>query len=262
MEKHPSVRELADCFLERVRKEGKSPNFFMSREYIQKAGLIWTVEINGLCGWKQEGYEGWFFPPLRNNHFQEGPKVWAGWPEVNLAHFLDEEYIYNPGNFLDLSGNRWKVFRRNVRHWQELTAGWVYRELAGGCGYDPDDPDSGAVGDLLLKWSEGREIYDPDLFASFALFGENRWGLFDTDGALRGVNVADENWEFVNFRYCIDTGEEKLNEYLRFLFYTSPWVLSRMKLVNDGGSLGSEGLAQFKRKLRPVVVRHISTSEE
>ena len=71
---------------------------------------------------------------------------------------------------------------------------------------------------------------------------------------LVGMNVWDENFAFINYRYCIDDGAPFLNEYLRYCFYTHPTILLINKYVNDGGCLDSEGLKKFKMKLNPLAV--------
>jgi len=78
---------------------------------------------------------------------------------------------------------------------------------------------------------------------------------------LVGLNVWDENYAFVNYRLCIDNGEPYLQEFLRYLFYTQD-VLATERWVNDGGSLGREGLERFKLKLNPVAVWKVFSSRK
>ena len=110
-----------------------------------------------------------------------------------------------------------------------------------------------AIKELLLKWAKDRKLFDNEVMIKFILAGENRWGLFN-DGRLVGMNVWDENFTFINYRYCIDDGTPFLNEYLRHCFYTHSTILSTYKYVNDGGCLDSKGLKKFKMKLNPFKV--------
>ena len=123
-----------------------------------------------------------------------------------------------------------------------------YKRLKGN---DSDDE----IAALLEAWGKGREFHDPDTFIRFCFCGDHCWGLF-RDGELVGLNVGDENHAYAIYRCCIDDGTPYLNEYLRHLFYLSPWVQTR-RWVNDGGDLGQEGLRRFKMKLNPVAVQTV-----
>jgi hypothetical protein len=72
------------------------------------------------------------------------------------------------------------------------------------------------------------------------------------------VNAWDENWQYINFRFCIiRQGEPFLDEFARWLFYTDGQIQAKNKLVNDGGTLGNPGLEHFKDKLNPVHKRKV-----
>ena len=246
------LKNPATYFLTMAQQKGKSPNFWMSEEYIDLAGLEWS-EGYGFQGFRDEERV-WIFPYFLTHHqifsgthsltsFQDEPK--------GGLSFWDYEFIYDPKDFLSLNGKKWKTFRKNIKkHWPK---DYKYRRLK--------DQDQDDVAELFLKWSEGKTLYDPETFTNFVLWGKNRWGLF-LDGVLRGVNVFDTNWKYINYRICFDDGELYLNEYLRYKFYTSQWTLEQNKLVNDGGCLGSEGLERFKRKLNPIEVKMIYTGVE
>ncbi len=92
----------------------------------------------------------------------------------------------------------------------------------------------------------------------YVLEGENRWGLF-ANGNLVGMNIWDENYRFINYRYCIDDGAPDLNRYLRLKFYTHDIIISKGKYINDGGSLGDEGLREFKMRLNPYRVYTVTS---
>jgi len=238
----------ATYFLTLVQQSGKNPNFWMSEEYIELAQLRW-LNCNGMLQGFKDEFDNWFFPyySTSSKQFYSFNNV-TGFQNEEVGEFWDYEFIYDPKNFLDLSGGKWKVFRKNIRKHQDKS--WEYRKLE-----DSDVADAGA---LLLDWSCGKTLFDPETFATFVLFGENRFGLF-LDGELKGVNIADTNWKYINYRICFDSGELYLNEFLRWKFYTSEWVQEQNKLVNDGGSLGSEGLYRFKKKLNPVDIKGIFT---
>jgi len=110
-----------------------------------------------------------------------------------------------------------------------------------------------SLADLLVQWAQGRTIFDPDTMIRTIMSSPNRKGLFQKDHLI-GVNVWDENWKYVNYRYCIDDGSAFLNEYLRWLFYTDNEILDKSKNVNDGGSLDSDTLYKFKMKLNPIII--------
>jgi hypothetical protein len=154
------------------------------------------------------------------------------------SRFFDYEFIYRAGDFADLTGGARKVLRKNHRHIKQLAP--VYRPLS------PKQ----AVG-LFLEWLEGVEIYH-DLDTTLAYLQTTPTnGLFLND-RLVGLNAADSNWSFVNYRYCFALPVERgLSEYMRVLFYQR---LPAQTLVNDGGSLGNAGLERFKRKLLPAAV--------
>jgi hypothetical protein len=114
------------------------------------------------------------------------------------------------------------------------------------------------VSELMIQWGKDKNVFDPETMLRFGLMGEHRFGLFlkksGCAAQLIGLNIWDENWKYVNFRYCIDDGSSFLQEYLRYQFYTDPEIQAKGKLVNDGGALDSEGLLRFKLKLNPVQV--------
>ena len=222
-----------------------NPNFWMTKEYIQKAGLVF-VQRKNFVGYIEEGI--WFLPPLdvETGLFNVGEPVYAGFPNIRSGILdnvlLDFQYIYNSYYFKHMVGKKWSTFRRNVRKYPKRNPGiLVYQQLREGDW-------EGSVEKLLLEWAEGKDLYDSEVLAKYVLQGENRWGLWNK-GVLVGINVWDENHYYVNFRYCLDDGTPFLNEYLRLQFYLH---INRGKPVNDGGDLGSETLKKFKEKLNPM----------
>ena len=224
------------------------PNFFQSEEYLSlREDLSW-VECGDLSGFVESGYDGWFIVPIgADNKPCLECSCWIGQPVGlgGLPGFLDYQFVYDPKRFLDMSGKDWLVYRRNVRKWPSRCSGDIkYLRLSEGK-YAEE-----AAG-LLANWACGRELYDVETLARFAVFGRHRWGLF-LNGELVGLNVADENYRYINYRLAVDRGDDFLQEYLRYRFYLDEWTQSRGKLVNDGGTLGSEGLYRFKVKMNPI----------
>ena len=237
------------------------PNSWMTREYVELAGLVW-IHDDGLWGWKEEDDPLWVLPPLKSRDnilcdFALDQPIWAGFPNVSgssQTEELDRQYMYDPTEFNSLVGGRWATFRKNVRKYpsrcgKEL----VYRRLQGN-EYEDE------INDILVDWSVGRIIQDHITMIKFVFNGKLRWGLFN-DGVLVGLNVGDENYDHVIYRYCLDDGSPFLNEYLRYRFYTDPYVQEK-GMVNDGGDLDNEQLAKFKRKLNPVRVMVVYTCSD
>lgn len=223
------------------------------------------MERDGLTGWADpEDPDTWFLPPLnRYGGVETNHRIFAGFPDEpgDNGTFLDHQYFYDARQFRDLAGGKWKVFRKNVRKYPRQfpdegngNVRLVYRELWPAERHEE-------VAELLMMWAEGKTLQDPETLAAFVISGAFRWGLF-LDGRLVGINVGDLNYSGAIYRYCVDNGTPYLNEYLRHLFFLSDWVQER-RWVNDGGDLGSPGLAAFKRRLNPAMICAVySHSEE
>ena len=89
--------------------------------------------------------------------------------------------------------------------------------------------------------------------------GENRRFLRSKKGKIYGLNIWDENFQYINYRYCICGKEDFISEYMRLLFYTDSVILNKGKLVNDGGVLDNPKLRFFKDKLNPMQVKERRT---
>jgi hypothetical protein len=232
-----------------------NPNFFCSEPYLYHSGAdihitsdwVW-VEAEGKC----------LFPPVMRG---EGIKVipvdyiWSdfGGGGIDLSEwgkeFLDWEYIYDPLRFYDLSGGCWRSFRKNHLKWSKIND-WAYVDIL------PQ-----AEGDhlkLLGVWLEKRQdcVEDAELIVKFLT--EPYDGVYMKavykGNDIVGINVWDENYMFINYRFCIvHPDEEYLDEFMRWLFYTNMGV----KPVNDGGVLGNSGLERFKDKLNPIQRRAV-----
>lgn len=164
-----------------------------------------------------------------------------------VREFWDHEFIYDPYRFNDLSGGNWKVFRKNVRRFERTHAPLHVQASRT------------KVYGFWLEWLESQEgtyIDDLDAINNYLITGQGYRSALEVDGKLVGVNVWDENYKYINFRYCFSLPEYKYaNEFQRLTFYTSPRVTISGKQVNDGGSLGSQSLYRFKSKLNPVEIR-------
>lgn len=212
-----------------VRGMGVSPNFSLSIPYLRSSG--WRIE-----GGRVSDGQGFIFPPIEGGEWTHEPCMvdFEGYAGPLEKAFFDYEFIYDPRSFDDLSGGGFKVFRKNVKRIRSLDP--EYRPV------EPLD----AIG-FFLDWLEEKgEVYEPEVVIRY-LEDSSPWGLWDGKRLL-GFNAWDYNWEFVNFRYSFAV--RGAAEYLRLMFYRSQSLM-----VNDGGSLGSEGLERFKRKLKPKIVR-------
>lgn len=220
---------------------------------MDRKNLVWKEEEN-LVGYKEDGE--WFFPPLDLNlrKFDLNQNIFCGFPNVYSKNSieLDRQYIYSSTQFFDLSGSRWKVFRKNTRKYSARFGqeDMVYRLLKIG-------EREQEISELLLNWGKERNVQDFEVMVSYLFWSGFRWGLFNKD-KLVGVNVADENWKYICFRYILDEGIPFLNEYLRLLFYQNlNSVFSFDKEINDGGDLDSEGLSFYKKKLNPCRIEKV-----
>jgi len=195
-------------------------------------------------------------------------KVWSDLPGFaavagpSEAIPLDLEYLYDPRSFLDMKGKSWAVFRKNVRKFPDRYKGgteynWIdFYDLR-------RDRREEKIGSLLEEWLEDRpdqEIHDSQLMIDYLFRGWRRKVLWNTSSnQLLGINVWDENWKYVNFRFSICRNTPFLSEYMRYLFYTDKTILNPNKLVNDGGVLDNDSLKRFKDKLNPISVRQVNS---
>lgn len=237
-----------------------NPNCFMSDEYFRASG--WRVEEDDGVVLVRASDDALIMPPVGPegivstggpfwaSHLEKGPE-----PKVGRV-LLDHQYLYDPRTFEDLSGGARKVFRKNVRQFQE----------AHGFSVSYESVNVGEALQVVVRWLEtlqaaGIALHDSDTIIKYMgteATSARCWGLF-VYGELRAVNVWDSNWKYINFRYCFTDGTlECLSEFARLQFYLRN-ALPRGKLVNDGGDLGSESLARFKRKLGPHLIHHIYT---
>lgn len=254
---------MVSVWLEVLESLGLDPNFWCSVEYFQKAG--WR-EYLGNDQVLVKDQSGEFMLPCLSltaavpSFPTDAKRIWSDLPlfaDYGLSAWaepepLDWEFIYDPQQFLNLSGGAWATFRKNIRKWPRENQGWVYAPLT--------DQDELAIVDVTTEWLAGVKdstIHDDEVMLSYLFTGEHRWGLFTETGTLVGINVYDSNYKYINFRYSICRSEPFVSEFLRWLFYTSSDILSSGKLVNDGGCLDREDLRVFKERLRPVKTRKV-----
>jgi hypothetical protein len=251
-------------YLKRAEELGIDPNFYLSEAYL--------ILSNAVChtkrGWVWISEGDWcLFPPLPLNPLAivlppyELRKIWSDFegksPNYFHSEFLDWEYILNPTHFNNLSGGKWESYRKNVRKWPKIHPNWEYSNIFIGK----------EIQELLGEWLEGKKdnVQDADLLATFIIIPQDdsfmgiyRKFLYDSDGKLVAINVWDENYKYINYRYCIVKDKNPyLDEFARYLFYTDPEIQAKGKLINDGGSIGNKGLEKFKDKLNPVRKREV-----
>lgn len=274
-------------YIDLIQKAGVIPNFYISDEYFYKAGFLedtiymdhryWIIVMDG--DWM-------VFPPISSGgtfsprDVAEIKKValcqgiWSdfkGYDPINATPvLLDHEFLYDPKDFLNISGSKWEVFRKNSRKFpNRLNKPLTYISIPPGYGrlnlvdsqYTIHIED--AMDSLAIEWLSGFSseciIQDDNTLLEFLRSGMNRKILVDCDGTVYGVNIWDENYRYINYRYCITRRIPYLSECMRLRFYTDPEILAKNKLVNDGGNLGAEKLYNFKMKLNPLSVRTVNS---
>lgn len=248
-------------YLQLLKQFQITPNFWCSEEYFSKARLQerkdgnWVYICDPAAGIT-------VFPPINRNlgtcpirpERAWDRKFWSDFPEYFPGRFyrpkfLDLEYIYDPKSFLNMEGEQWAVFRKNCRKFPARHPDCLYVE--------PGPEHKQPILDLTKDWLGDKEPQDFEVMISYLLYGENRRILMG-DGLIYGINVWDENWNRINFRFCIcKPGSYYISEYMRFLFYTDLAIIGKEKLVNDGGVLDNPDLNFFKDKLNPVKIRQI-----
>ena len=86
---------------------------------------------------------------------------------------------------------------------------------------------------LFLEWLEiqyRKEIYDDQVMAEYLFYGNNRKILRSVSGRVYGLNVWDENFKYINYRYCVCGKSDFISEYMRWLFYTDQLILNKDKM--------------------------------
>lgn len=257
-----------------LEKSKTLPNFYCSEEYMNKSGFIEKTQDDYIY-WE---IDKWIVtPPLHKITGEPitkiSPswmnKIWSdfyGWvmPGMVKSEFLDHEFIFDPESFLKMEGGEWQVFRKNCRKFPRRfqNGGLSYKyidELYSKKGVEKVNE---KLKEVLINWLSGKkdkEIFDDETMLGYLFYGKNRKVLFTTKGDIYGINIWDENYKYINFRFCICRQEAFLSEYIRYIFYTDPDILSKGKMVNDGGSVNNPQLEKFKMKMNPLRVRKVQT---
>lgn len=261
-----NLREMdLGLYLHLLEKHGVEPNFWCSEEYFRASGFKTVEDDLGYVA--VVGDDQLIFPPI---HREAGfPHLLlrsfgldSVWSDFQGNHFqdwspdlLDLEYIYDPKEILAMEGSRFKTFRKNHRKIEKQYG-------ADSLSYSRVEKDhrliQSDIDKLFIQWLENRGeseiIHDDSVLYHFITEGYNRAVLYHRDYGLLGINVWDENYRFVNYRYMICRPWPYLDEYMRWLFYSS---LETEKMVNDGGILDNPGLRWFKDRMNPIRVRNV-----
>lgn len=255
-------------YLKLMKKHQIEPNFFISETYFERKDLVGKGNRDFV--WIEQDDEILFpvlpfvFSDEKSDYYPAG-NIWASFPNMVCSSdsdytkkFLDYQYLYRPNDFLDLSGKKWETFRKNSRKWPKQNKVHTYMSIRNLSAHTL----SYMVKPLLLDWLTGEKqeiIQDAEFIANTLLYPNNRAErddyykiLVNDNDEVVGLNYADENYKYINYRFLICKKEPFLDEYLRFLFYTDIEIRLKNKWVNDGGVLDSEGLERFKDKLNPV----------
>lgn len=255
-----------NLYLTRSKELGIVPNFYCSLPYFDLSG--WTVHSGGGLVWIEDD-KSLVLPPLPLKDEDDEAEdilpnykyVRAGFMNLrkvlsipyqwDIKEFFDSEFIYNPKHFVDISGGKWKTFRKNSRKWpNSQDHQWNYIKPLS----------LSDIADLVGKWMEKKadSLFDSELiwdYCSKEIEGVKLMGVYDIDGNLRALNISDENYMYINYRYIITDGSLYIDEFARRLFYLD--LQNQNKLVNDGGFLDSPGLFMFKHKLNPIYINSI-----
>lgn len=256
-----------EFYLQKVKEAGHIPNFWCSIPYILAAGWsYWTEDFCfGIC----DSDEKRMLPTFDSRLGMFIPSnCWAGFPLMTGKKFLDYQYMYDPRSFMDLSGGKWKTFRKNLHKWEKDPT--VPKKLSDGISNlniwetIPSQINNPEWGDtlpeqleqLLVGWGERHgKVYDNEVLIKFFFedFGQNLICLTTKDCKLLGVIAYDYSVDrkYANFRYSICEDLPGLDEYMRYCFYRIMYSKSCFN-INDGGCLGSDTLQAFKERLNPI----------
>ncbi len=256
------IRTAAD-YLTALCKASHLPNFWCSQEYFERAGWI-VKEVDGFIGvFDKDGKK--MLPEIQLIPFVllDYSDSWAGFSSIPAfwgGDELDYEFIYDPQSFLDLSGSPWRMVRKNLR-WAESDLGEkVFLDSSPIVTTTTEQE----IMDFIVGWTEGnneKEFYDPEVMVEYLLKGKNRFFVRGVSSkSLYGILAYDYNWKYVNFRYCTVLGGVRgLSDTARVLFYQKIAKTFPGFQVNDGGSLGNDGLYRYKLRLNPIKVSKIRT---
>lgn len=264
--KNLEARDL-ESYLKNLQLSGIDPNFWTSQEYFEKAGWAEQNSQEGKLIRIVDPY-GYDMLPVIDTEIS-GVLYIQCWSDFNgmlnkpiqnlKPFFLDYEYIFKAANFMDMSGGKWSLFRKNSRKWpNRIGQGYIYKPI--------DEDSQIQLNDVVVSWlqslGELETVHDDEVMLKYVFEGENRMGLFTEDGVLRAINIWDSNWKYTNYRYCICRKEPFLSDFARLLFYQDMYRRNPECLVNDGGVLDKISLKDFKDHMNPISVRKVYSWEE
>jgi len=250
-------------WLDLIEKNNITPNFLCSLEYFQKSD--WKEASDG-------DYVGVYdvddLPTLPLINIKKGilhqhvPPlgIWADVPgfepyEFVNKSFWDYQFIYNSLNFQNMNGKQWSVFRKNSRKFFRNNQQMDIIETKIGSIDQLEDFSYQAIETI-----KDNSIHDIDTMINFLMNGRHRQFIIDkSKKKLLAVNIWDENYKYINYRYCLCLDLPYLSEFARIKFYKFIALIRPGKLVNDGGVLGRQSLKSFKDKMNPVEIRKIYT---
>lgn len=249
-----------------------NPNFWMSDEYLKAAEAV-DYEQTGFSGVRADGLN--LFPELMPPPWgfikRGGNPYWASpilrptmtnvITEENGHTFLDYNFLYRPSDLAEAKGGKFKKFRKNSRRVEKS-----HFQITGDLINTPISLQD--IDNFVIEWVESKApetVQDGDSLVNFffnAMATGEGIGIVAGRGEIGweiiGINLWDENWRYVNYRYCLaNHGIPYADEFLRRRFYSQIAERVDKKWVNDGGSIDSEGLHRFKMSLNPVRVERI-----
>jgi hypothetical protein len=215
-------------------------------EVIQEGDFFHVVDSEGV----------YMLPGITMDGVISEKPYWSGFGG-SPGEFLDHEFIYHPFppdiNITNLPGNKYKTYRKNVRKFLKDNEPLELLEI-GNFRY---------IEHIMEEWANSKgepEIHDGDAMIRILTNDPLLLYIYSGNRCL-GFIVYDINYKYVNFRYCfVNPNYWGLSEYARLLFHQ--FVGSRFctLLINDGGSLGSEQLYRFKKRLNPYQINQINTT--
>lgn len=253
-------------YFQRIQKSNYQPNFFCSLSFWE--AMDWkAVRVSGGISIFDNKHGDFVLPCLdRKGHYVPGPFYYSligmdkqgnysngscFFPEE--SNFVDFNYIYDPDRTEKASGSSFRVFRKNKEKWPKRNLSF---EVVKG---PFSSKDKNGIKDLILKWlssDEDKKIYCVDSLLHFIRADSSSSLIIKKEGKIVSWNVWDENYKYINYRWCVvDPDENFLSEFSRYLVHShlnSPFNRINPKLINDGGCLDSPGLMFFKDRMNPV----------
>jgi hypothetical protein len=246
-------------YLDLLKKYGIKPNFWCSEEYWEKAG--WKEVFNQYWAWVEDENKKRMLPTLsiiKNSYSALSNEYWADFSNtlfsLSKRELLDYEFIYEPiPNIEDLPGKKWKTTRKNIHRVQKQ-----FGELE----IKPIEPiKDSIIENFIESYLPDEELYDPEVMIKYLLYGKNR-KLLVAKNTIMGIIVWDENFKYINFRYCVVKEDPGLSDYARILFRKYIHDNYPGKLINDGGSLDKPSLYKYKERLCPLEINKIWTLQK